>query len=89
MNPIDFEVKWSKIKGQTGHINILTTQYLGNPFCTLYADNILNSRQTILILRSKAKGQTGLMNKMTTQYLEIPLLDKTSNFVPWYIMNTR
>jgi hypothetical protein len=31
MNPIDFEVKRSKVRSQTGHMNIPTAQYLENP----------------------------------------------------------
>jgi hypothetical protein len=31
MTPIDFEVNKSKVKGEYGHMNILTSQYLKSP----------------------------------------------------------
>jgi hypothetical protein len=63
------------------HMNILTTQYLENPFLdrhqTLYT---VHFKELITLVGfevnvSNVKGQTGHRNMLTTQYLENTLLE--------------
>jgi hypothetical protein len=81
MTPIDFEVQRSKVKGQTGHMNILTTQYLENPFLDRHRTlRTVHLKELITLMGfevndSKVKGQTGHKKVLTTQYLDNPLLD--------------
>jgi hypothetical protein len=91
MNPIDFKVKRLKVKGQTGHMNILTTQYLEKPMLdklqTVYTDISWKINDHYGFWGQKVKGQT------VQEYTDHPKSwDRAPfswfilNFMHWYIL---
>jgi hypothetical protein len=64
-----------KVKGQTGHMNILNTQYLENPFFdrhqTLYTVHLkeLITLMGFEVNVLKVKGQTGHKKVLSAQYV--------------------